>query len=65
MTEGEGTSCSCLEVAAGATVESVLNKLNIPESVPKIFTLNGVVTHSKASLKQGDVLNIFPPVAGG
>lgn len=63
--DGKEAKHFCLDVAAGTTVESVLKKLDIPESAPKILIVNGMVTHSKAMLKQGDILSIYPPVGGG
>ena len=48
-----------------ATVEDILDKLNIPVTEAAIMLINGF--HSKATdnVKDGDVVSVFPPVAGG
>jgi molybdopterin converting factor small subunit len=57
---------SCrLEIAEAASVEEVLNRLAIPEDTPKIILLNGIHAGKDHPLKEGDVLSVFPPVAGG
>jgi len=46
-------------------VQDVLSKLKIPEEMPKIILVNGVHGKNDQILKNGDVLSVFPPVAGG
>ena len=57
-------SCE-LDLSNPSRVADVLRHLGIPEDHPKIILVNG--THGKEGdfLKEGDVLSIFPPVAGG
>ena len=57
-------SCK-MEIDDHARVQDILSKLSLPEDIPKIILING--THGKKDqrLKEGDVLSIFPPVAGG
>ncbi len=57
-------SCS-LNLEEGATVGQVLEKLKIPESLPMIVLVNGLHRKSEDPLQNGDVLSVFPPVAGG
>ena len=57
-------SCK-IEIDGTTRIRDIVSKLKIPEDIPKIILLNG--THGKEDqvLKEGDVLSIFPPVAGG
>jgi len=57
---------SCRMVVEGPTrVQDILSRLKIPEQIPKIILINGVHGKKEQVLKEGDVLSIFPPVAGG
>jgi len=57
---------SCfLEVEEGTTIGHVLEKLKISPSLPMITLVNGVHRQLTDPLSPGDVLSIFPPVAGG
>ncbi|MFW9788714.1 MAG: MoaD/ThiS family protein [Candidatus Thorarchaeota archaeon] len=54
-----------LELESG-TIPEVLEKLKIDISKTKMLLLNGVhVRNIDLQLKDGDLLVIFPPVAGG
>jgi sulfur carrier protein len=57
-------SCK-LEVDESARVQDILSRLKIPEEMPKILLVNGVHGKKDQILKDGDVLSVFPPVAGG
>ena len=57
-------SCK-METDDHARVEDILSKLNIPDDMPKIILINGTHGRKDQALKNGDVLSIFPPVAGG
>ena len=57
-------SCK-LELNSTDTVSDVLKKLKISEESPKIILVNGVHSDLDRILELGDVLSIFPPVAGG
>jgi len=57
-------SCK-LEVDEPARVQDILSRLKIPEEMPKIILVNGVHGKKDQILKDGDVLSVFPPVAGG
>ena len=60
----EKYSCT-LELEEGTTVGQVLERLKIPESVPLIPLVNGIHGKTEDPLQPGDVLSVFPPVAGG
>ncbi len=57
-------SCK-LKVEPRARVQDIISKLKIPGDIPKIILVNGVHGKIEQSLKEGDVVSIFPPVAGG
>lgn len=49
------------------TVAAIIEELKLPPDVPTIIIIIVNGNHSKPdhALKDGDVLSIFPPVAGG
>ena len=57
-------SCT-MEIAQGTRVSDVLSTLHIPEDLSKIILVNGIHGKVDQILKEGDVLSVFPPVAGG
>ena len=57
-------SCN-MEVEGSTRVQDILSRLKIPEEMPKIILINGIHGKKDQVLKDGDVLSIFPPVAGG
>ena len=54
-----------LELEEGTTIAQVLARLKIPESQPMVPLVNGIYRKPEDPLQPGDVLSIFPPVAGG
>jgi sulfur-carrier protein len=46
-------------------IEDVMSILKIPEEMPKIILVNGIHGKKEQLLRDGDVLSVFPPVAGG
>ena len=54
-----------IEVRDGATVREVLSHLGIPQDLPNILLTNGRQAPEETVLKDGDVLSVFPPLAGG
>jgi sulfur-carrier protein len=47
------------------TVSGIADEINLPPDIPKIFIVNGNVVTGEYVLHDGDVVSIFPPVAGG
>jgi molybdopterin converting factor small subunit len=47
------------------TVSTIAEETGLPPDVPKIFIVNGNVVTGEHVLHDGDVVSIFPPVAGG
>ena len=60
-TEGSAT----LDVPDGATIADVARRLGIPPGFDRVLLLNGREAELDDSLHAGDVLDIFPPLAGG
>ncbi|MDI7258991.1 MAG: MoaD/ThiS family protein [Thermodesulfobacteriota bacterium] len=60
----ERFSCK-MEIEGHTRIQDILVRLNIPEEMPKIILVNGVHGKKEQILREGDVLSVFPPVAGG
>ena len=58
-----------LEVAPGATIAQIIEPFHMPEKLVKLVLVNGVYVppeeRATRTLVEGDVLAIWPPVAGG
>lgn len=65
LPEGSGRFSCRMEIDGKTRVQDILSKLKIPEEMPKIILVNGVHGKKDQTLKEGDVLSVFPPVAGG
>ena len=57
-------SCK-VEIDPQTRIQDILSRLKIPDELPKIILVNGIHGKKDQVLKEGDVLSIFPPVAGG
>jgi len=57
---------SCwVDLKEGSTIGQALQQLKIPVSIPMITLVNGLHRSFEDILHPGDILSIFPPVAGG
>lgn len=65
LPKGSGRFSCKIEIDGGTRVKDILAKLRIPDEMPKIILVNGVHGKSDQVLREGDVVSIFPPVAGG
>ena len=54
-----------LDVPEGARVSDVVAVLGIPPALPCIVLVNGQDAETDWSLVPGDVVSMFPPLAGG
>ena len=54
-----------LDLEEGITIGKVLERLKIPDDIPMITLVNGLHRTFEDRLHPGDVLSVFPPVAGG
>ena len=59
-----GGQC-CLSVARGARVEQVLSRLGLGGGAGYLLLVNGRHAGRTDRLAAGDVVSIFPPIAGG
>ena len=62
--DSDGRSC-LMDIDEKTTIEQIIATFNIPEEIPKIILVNGLNGTMEQTLKEGDELSIFPPVAGG
>jgi len=54
-----------LEIPEGSTVHDVVRRLGIPSDFERVMLLNGGDSAPDVPLHPGDVVTIFPPLAGG
>ena len=54
-----------VEIGEGMTRDDLLTILRIPQNLPKVILINGVVKDEKYLLQEGDEVSILPPVEGG
>jgi len=54
-----------VEVADRSTVGQLVRSLKIPDGMPAIILVNGRDAAPEQVLQDGDVLVMFPPLAGG
>lgn len=58
-----------LDVAEGATIADVIAPFNLPMKLVHLVLINGVFIppeqRATRALQEGDVLAIWPPIAGG
>ncbi len=54
-----------VEIDEKTTILGLLRRLDVPMDKVKIIFLNGIHASGEESLKDGDRIGVFPPVAGG
>ena len=54
-----------LDLPAGTTVGQVVHSLRIPADLERLTVVNGLDAAPDQVLSEGDVLSVFPPLAGG
>lgn len=62
--EAQGNPCT-VELGEGTKIRGLLEQLKIPVHAVKLVFLNGVHAGGEETLKDGDRVGVFPPVAGG
>jgi len=62
---GSAGDAPLLEVPTGSTVEDVASRLGIPAEMPWVALINGRDPTFGQLLRDGDVVSMFPPLAGG
>jgi sulfur-carrier protein len=67
--ESKYTNIVVLSVAAGTTIGNIIEQHNLPPKWVHLVLVNGVYIYpeqrSNHALIEGDVLAIWPPIAGG
>lgn len=61
----DGESPYPAELQEGATVADVFRAFGVPLEKPRIILVNGRHAAPDQVLADGDLLSVFPPVAGG
>ena len=54
-----------LELAPGTRLSEALQSAALPSAAPRVVLLNGVQHENDPQLNDGDVITVFPPIAGG
>jgi sulfur-carrier protein len=54
-----------IEIPEGKTIGEMLEGLRVPLESVKLVFLNGIHSDMNQSLREGDRVGVFPPVAGG
>jgi molybdopterin converting factor small subunit len=54
-----------LEVPHGSTVHDVMRHLGVPAELERVSLVNGGEVDTEYALRSGDVVTVFPPLAGG
>jgi len=54
-----------LDFPAGASLQDVVDRLQVPPEETKVAFVNGIVREWSYQLNEGDQVGIFPPVGGG
>lgn len=60
-----GPEIQDIAVPENTTVSEVIRMTNIPDNFPLLRIVNGEHVKKDFALKEGDVLALFPPIAGG
>ena len=54
-----------VEIGENTTIIGLLTRLGVPMDKVKIIFLNGIHAGGDETLRDGDRVGVFPPVAGG
>jgi molybdopterin converting factor small subunit len=61
----DGKNVFDMDLPEGATVTTVVEKLGIPKTEPRLTLINGAHTTDDNELHDGDTLVLLTPVEGG
>lgn len=62
---GSGSSSFTMSFEGKRTVKEIIEELRLPDDIPRIIVVNGLHTEADYVLQDGDVVSLFPPLAGG
>ncbi len=54
-----------VELGDDATIQNLIDCLKIPPQETQVVFVNNIIEQNDLMLKDGDVVGIFPPIAGG
>jgi molybdopterin converting factor small subunit len=54
-----------LELATGATVKTLIDRLKMPQTLKMVILINGRKADADTRLAEEDKITIFPPIEGG
>lgn len=54
-----------INIEEGTILKELIGRLNFPADFPKIILVNGRNVSMDQKLNDGDVISLFPPLAGG
>ena len=62
---GSQNKRATITVKKGTTIDELLEKLNLPSNITNVVMVNGANKSRETQLEEGDVVSVFPPIAGG
>lgn len=65
LPSGSRGGATVLEIPQECTVADLVTRLGIPPALPRIALVNGHEADPDRRLATGDVVTLFPPLAGG
>lgn len=60
-----GPKYSEIDIKEGTSLKDLIKMFNIPDDFPLIRLVNGEFANNEYELKEGDIVSLFPPIAGG
>lgn len=69
LPDGASRNEASIDIADGTTITELLDRHNVPRKSCHLVLVNGLfqppATRSSVVLNEGDVLAVWPPIAGG
>ena len=62
---GSQNKRATITVKKGTTIDELLEKLKLPSNITNVVMVNGASKSRETQLEEGDVVSVFPPIAGG
>lgn len=62
---GGGQGLASLEIPDHSTVRDLVQRLGLPADLERVTLVNGGDATPERTLRQDDVITMFPPLAGG
>lgn len=65
LPEPSESGSATVEIPEGSTARQLVSVLGIPAGIPVVILVNGQDATPDQTLRDGDTLTLFPPLAGG